>query len=149
MESERVIPIDPVCLRNLMRVKLIVSEGKLLTDPESRKRVVRLLRNRSQIDRDNKKVVLLVLTTNEAEAEAAKAFVDGAACDLAECHVRKSASYAETVAASIRYYAELVDSVADNYSAKRSTLILRRKGGKGKAKGQEVEGQQGGMAAPP
>lgn len=118
-----------VC-RNLARIKLITVAGPVLCDQKQRNRVLRLLLNRR--DWGIKPPLLMFATHNEREQLASLEFQRGPARDLAEFVFTQQKGHNETVGHAIELFRQRFQDNADPFTAKRQSLFLTRRGGKGK-----------------
>jgi hypothetical protein len=115
---------------NMARIKLITVAGPLLISAPQANRVVRLLENRRSWGIEPPLVMLAV--HNDDEHAAAERFQAEAARDLARSIIVRQKGHNETVGHAIGVFREQFDPTADPFTAKRQSLYLTRRGGKGK-----------------
>lgn len=115
---------------NMARIKLFTVAGPLLGHTAQANRVVRLLENRRAWGIERPLVMLAV--HNNDEKVAAEQFQSGVAWDLARYVVVQQKGHNETVGHAIDLFRQQFDSTADPFTAKRQSLYLTRRGGKGK-----------------
>jgi hypothetical protein len=115
---------------NMARIKLFTVAGPLLGHTAQANRVIRLLENRRAWGLE-RPLVMLAVHSND-EKVAAEQFQSGVARDLARYVVVQQKGHNETVGHAIDLFRQQFDSTADPFTAKRQSLYLTRRGGKGK-----------------
>lgn len=115
---------------NLARIRLVSVAGPLLRNESQAARVLRLLEKRRQWN-IGPPLVMFAVHDDEEEAAAAR-FQRGPAADLARFTLRRQKGHNETVGNAITLFREEFDAKADPFTAKRQSLYLTRRGGKGK-----------------
>lgn len=116
--------------QNMARIKLFTVAGPLLCHTAQANRVVRLLENRRSWGLERPLVMLAV--HSEDKRAAAERFQTGAARDLARYVIVRQKGHNETIGNAISVFRQQFDSTADPFTAKRQSLYLTRRGGKGK-----------------
>ena len=116
---------------NLNRIRLLSVAGPLLCDERQAGRVLRLLCTRKRWGIDQPLVMLAV--HNAEEIAAAELFQQGTAKDLARFVVKEQKGHNETVGHAIELFRSEFQEDADPFTAKRQSLYLTRRGGKGTA----------------
>ena len=116
--------------QNMAKIKLLTVAGPLLCHPEQTQRVVRLLANRHSWGVERPLVMLAV--HSDDEKAAAEQFQSRAARDLARYVIVRQKGHNETVGHAIDLFRQQFDPTADPFTAKRQSLYLTRRGGKGK-----------------
>jgi hypothetical protein len=119
-----------VIRNNMARIKLLTVAGPLLYHGAQANRVVRLLENRQSWGIERPLVMLAVHSDNEQSA--AEQFQSGSARDLARYIIVRQKGHNETVGNAIDLFRQKFDPAADPFTAKRQSLYLTRRGGKGK-----------------
>lgn len=119
-----------VVRQNMARIKLLTVAGPLLCHTAQTNRVVRLLENRRTWGIERPLIMLAVHSKDEMAA--AKQFQSGIAGDLAQYVIVQQKGHNETVGNAIKLFRQQFDSTADAFTAKRQSLYLTRRGGKGK-----------------
>jgi len=119
-----------VIRNNMVRIKLLTVAGPLLCHQAQSNRVVRFLENRRSWGIESPLVMLAV--HNNDEQAAADRFQSGTARGLAQFVVVQQKGHNETVGNAINLFRQQFDSTADPFTAKRQSLYLTRRGGKGK-----------------
>ena len=117
--------------QNMARIKLFTVAGPLLCHPAQAHRIVQLLKNRQSWGLEQPLVMLAV--HSEHEQTAAEQFQSGIARDLAQYVIVRQNGHNETVGHAIELFRKAFDPSADPFTAKRQSLYLTRRGGKGKA----------------
>ena len=116
--------------QNMAKIKLFTVAGPLLCHPAQAHRIIRLLENRRSWG--IKIPVTMLAVHSEDEQTAAEQFKSGAARDLARYIVVRQKGHNETVGNAIDLFRQQFDPAADPFTAKRQSLYLTRRGGKGK-----------------
>lgn len=116
---------------NLRRIRLISVAGALLCNDSQTARVLRLLNTRKQWGIDPP--LLMLAVHNDLEATAADKFRRGPASELARFVVKRQKGHNETVGHAIELFRNEFHPDADPFTAKRQSLYLTRRGGKGTA----------------
>lgn len=116
---------------NLARIRLIAVAGPLLCHENQASRVLRLLQTRKAWGIDPPLVMLAVHDGDEAAA--AEAFQAGAAARLARFSVKYQEGHNQTVGNAVELFRNEFLPDADPFTAKRQSLYLTNRGGKGKA----------------
>jgi hypothetical protein len=116
--------------QNMAKIKLLTVAGPLLCHPEQTHRIVRLPANRHSWGIERPLVMLAV--PSDDEKAAAERFQASAARDLAQCIIVRQKGHNETVGHAIDLFRQQFDPTADPFTAKRQSLYLTRRGGKGK-----------------
>jgi hypothetical protein len=119
-----------VIRNNMARIKMFTVAGPLLCNAAQENRVVQLLKNRQAWSIERPLVMLAV--HNNDEKVAAERFQSGDACDLARYTMVRQKGHNETVGNAINLFRQHFDSTANPFTAKRQSLYLTRRGGKGK-----------------
>lgn len=119
-----------VIRKNMARINLLTVAGPLLCHAAQANRVVRLLENRRSWGIEQPLVLLAVHSDNEEAA--AEQFQLGAARDLARYIIIRQNGHNETVGHAIELFRQHFAPDADPFTAKRQSLYLTRRGGKGK-----------------
>ncbi len=120
-----------VVRRNLARIRLISVAGPLLRHHDQSARVLRLLHNRRRWGLDAP--LLMLAVHNWDEQRAARDFAAGPARGLARITVVPQKGHNQTVGNAIELFRKEFDPNADPFTAKRQSLYLTRRGGKGTA----------------
>src|ERR1051326_7044300 len=121
-----------VVRENFRRIRLISVAGTLLSNEQQQQRVIELLRTRKRWDLPTPLVMIAV--HNDKERASAEDFITGSAGELARYVVKDQKGHNETVGNAIELYRQEFDANADPFTAKRQSLYLTRRGGKGVAK---------------
>jgi hypothetical protein len=116
--------------RNLSRIKLISVAGPLLCDPRQSERVMKLLRNRQ--DWGIEQPLVMLALHDEREESEARRFQSGPARELARFTSVWQKGHNETSGHVIELFRREFQPNADSFIAKRHSLLLTRRGGKGK-----------------
>jgi hypothetical protein len=119
-----------VIRKNMAKIKLLTVAGPLLCHAIQANRVVRLLENRRSWGIEQPLVMLAA--HNDNEEAAAERFQAEVARDLARCIIVRQKGHNETVSNAIGLFRKQFDPTADPFTAKRQSLCLTRRGGKGK-----------------
>ena len=114
---------------NMAQIKLITAAGPLLSVPAQTNRVISLLENRHSWGFVPPLVMLAVHNDNEEVAANQFILQDN---KLAEYVVVRQKGHNETVGNAISLFRNSFDPNLDPFMAKRKTLFLTRRGGKGK-----------------
>jgi DNA repair photolyase len=131
METIAADRTQEIVRENLTRIRLLSVAGPLLCDERQAARVVRLLTTRKRWGIDPPLVMLAV--HNAEERGAAGSFQQGAAKGLARFVVKEQKGHNETVGHAIELFRSEFHEGADPFTAKRQSLYLTRRGGKGTA----------------
>lgn len=115
--------------RNLARIRLVTVAGPILREAPQRERVLRLLQNRCRWGIEPPLVMLAV--HDDDEAAAAASFAERVEGGLARCTVVRQQRHNQTVGNAIALFRREFDRGADPFAAKRQSLFLTRRGGKG------------------
>ena len=116
---------------NLNRIRLITVAGPLLCNESQASRVLRVLQTRKQWGIDLPLVMLAV--HDDDEADAAERFQAGPASHLARFIVKRQDGHNQTVGNAVELFRNEFTADADPFTAKRQSLYLTNRGGKGKA----------------
>ena len=116
---------------NLARIRLISVAGPIVCDERQTRRLLSLLKNRREWEIDLPLLSLAVHTPEEEDA--AKAFVQGFGRELGRYVIARQNGHNESVGHAIELFRREFDPEADAFTAKRQSLFLTRRGGKGKA----------------
>jgi hypothetical protein len=119
-----------VIRKNMAKIKLLTVAGPLLCHAAQANRVVQLLENRRSWGIERPLVMLVVHSDNEQVA--AEQFQVGTAGDLGRFIIIRQKGHNETVSNAIDLFRQQIDPTADPFTAKRQSLYLTRRGGKGK-----------------
>jgi DNA repair photolyase len=118
-----------VIRKNMSRIKLLTLAGPLLCHAAQTNRAIRLLENRRSWGIERPLVMLTVHSDNETAA--AERFQSGSARDLARYVMVRQKGHNETVGNAINLFRRQFDPSASPFTAKRQSLYLTRRGGKG------------------
>ena len=116
---------------NLARIRLVSVAGPIVRDERQTRRLLSLLNRRREWDIEPPLLSLAVHSSEEEDA--AEAFVQGPGRQLGRYVIARQNGHNESVGHAIELFRKEFDPQADAFTVKRQSLILTKRGGKGKA----------------